>query len=302
MHNEQGARSRVLILGYGEMGHAMESLLVNRAAPQVWQRRAPAGAPPVPLEAAAEQADFVLFCVPGRAHAELATRLAGNLAPAGLCLTIAKGLAADGRTPAEVLVAAVGPHRTAALYGPMIAEEIRTGKPAFAECAAPAPESRTRIARLFHGSALRTENADDLTGLSWSVILKNVYAIAFGMADELGLGDNVRGFLAVTALDELAHIVIALGGARTTPHGLAGLGDLITTATSAGSHHRELGRQLARNDRRAVGGEGVNTLTTLRAHPRFDTAPYPLFRLVEDCVREPQDVRARFIALLRRPD
>lgn len=302
MQNEQGARTRVLILGYGEMGHAMEALLAVRAELRIWQRRPPVDASPVALEMAARQAECVFFCVPGQAHAELAARLADSLPPASLCLTVAKGLAADGRTPAEVLAAAVGADRTAVLYGPMIAEGIRAGKPAFAECAAPTPEARTRIARLFQDSNLRIELADDLAGLSWAALLKNVYAVAFGMADELGLGDNVRGFLAVTALDELARVAQLLGGARATPYRLAGLGDLITTATSAASHHYELGRQLARSDRRAVGGEGVNTLTTLRAHPRFDAAPYPLFRLVEDCVREPQDVRARFTVLLHSPN
>lgn len=298
MQNEQGARTRVLILGYGEMGHAMEALLADRAALQIWQRRPPADAPPVSLEAATAQAEFVVFCVPGQAHAELAARVAANLAPTSLCLTVAKGLAADGRTPAEVLTTAIGRERTVVLYGPMIAEEIRAQRPAFAECGSLESSAYPRVAELFAGSSLRLQTAHDLHGLSWSGMLKNVYAIAFGMADELALGDNVRGFLAVTALNELAQIVRLLGGSTQTAYRLAGLGDLITTATSTSSHHHELGRQLARNERRTLGGEGINTLTTLRAHPRFDIAPFPLFRLVEDCVREPQDVLARITGLL----
>lgn len=284
---------RVLILGYGEMGHAMERLLAARHTLTLWQRQGQTA-----LEASVPASDIILFCLPATAHAGIAARVAPQLAATGLCLTIAKGLDDQGRLPLETLSAAIGREHAAVVYGPMIAEEICAGRPAFADAAAGNPEAMARIQALFHGSALRIEPASDSTGLSWSAILKNVYAIAFGMADELQLGDNVRGFLTVTALDELARLVHQLGGARQTPYSLAGLGDLITTATSSGSHHHELGRLLARGDRHAINGEGVHTLAMLRAHPRFATDAFPLFRLIADCVREPQDVRARFTTLL----
>lgn len=287
----------MLVLGYGEMGHALETLLAPRQALRIWQRRAPAGEAAA-LETAVAASDVVLFCLPATAHAEVAARLASHLPADALCVTIAKGLGDDGRLPAEILDAAVGRTRSAVLYGPMIAEEIRAGRPAFAECGAHDPAATARIGALFAGSALILEPSGDLAGLSWSAILKNVYALAFGMSDELGLGDNVRGFLAVAALRELADIVHSLGGERTTPYRLAGLGDLITTATSAGSHHHALGRLLARQERGTLTGEAIHTLAVLRAHARFDGARFPLFRLIEDCVREPQDVRARLVAWL----
>jgi glycerol-3-phosphate dehydrogenase (NAD(P)+) len=273
----------------------MEALLGPSHAVTIWQRRGSQ-----PLTALARDSDFIIFCLPTTAHAEIAAQLTAHLPPRTLCLTIAKGLDDRGRLPAEILVDALGRERVAVIYGPMIAEELRAGRPGFAECAAPTPADSVRIAGLFGGSALRIEPASDLTGLSWSAILKNVYAIAFGMADELGLGDNVRGFLAVAALDELARLVHTLGGADRTPFRLAGLGDLITTATSVGSHHYELGRKIARG-KRDLSGEGVHTLAVLRAHPRFETQAFPLFRLVENCVRESLEVRQMFADLLRAP-
>jgi len=74
------------------------------------------------------------------------------------------------------------------------------------------------------------------------VILKNVYAIMFGVADELKLGDNMRGHLMVAAIAELSGIVQSFGGQAHTPYSYAGLGDLLTTATSEGSHHHALGQ------------------------------------------------------------
>ncbi len=288
---------RTLVLGYGEMGHAMETLLAGRHPLRVWQHRAPAFS----FEEAVAGSEIALFCLPATAHTEMAERIAPVLRKDALCLTIAKGLDERGRLPFEVISAAVGAGRVAVLYGPMIAEEIRAGKPAFAECGTGNAETHARVAALFADSALQIEAARDIAGLSWSAILKNVYAMAFGMADELDLGDNVRGLLSVAALHELSRIVRLLGSEAATPFHLAGLGDLITTATSAGSHHHDLGRQLARGVRAGLAGEGLHTLAVLRAHPRFDSTAFPLFRLIDDCAHDPQDTRAQLTAWLRSP-
>jgi len=293
-------KTRVLILGYGEMGHAMETLLGSRHALTIWQRRPPTG-PPVALDIAVPEAEVILFCLPATAHEEVAGRIRPFLSKETLCVTIAKGLDGSGRIPAEVLGESLGKEAVAVIYGPMIAEEIRAGKAAFAQFASTDTEATGRIAGLYRGSALRLEPSSDLAGLSWSAVLKNVYAIAFGLADELELGDNVRGFLTVTALHELDAIVRALGGAPATPFHLAGLGDLITTATSSGSHHHDLGRRLARSEH-GLAGEGIHTLDVLRARPRFDVSHYPLFGMLDAAVREPESAGKRCREFMNRAD
>jgi len=284
----QDKKFRVLILGHGEMGQAMEFLLAPQQALRIWQRRPPAGVAPVNLEAVVPESDVILFCLPATAHAAVAAQIAPPLRGDTLCLTIAKGLDERGRLPSAVLTDAVGSARVAVLYGPMISEEIRAGKPAFAECGTADPAAYERIAALYRDTALCLEPSRDITGLSWSAILKNVYAMAFGMADELNLGDNTRGFLAVTALHELSAIVQQLGGASATPYRLAGLGDLITTATSAGSHHHELGRLIVRNLPAALKGEGVHSLAMIEQFRPLDNTGFPLLRLIATCVREPE--------------
>jgi len=294
-------RMRVLLLGYGEMGHAMEYLLARRHTVRIWQRRPPDGAPPLDLAQTVPDSDVVLFCLPATAHTEVARLIAPFLPRTDtLCVTIAKGLDEAARLPIDCLRAVLGPRPLAVLYGPMISEEIRDGKPAFAECGSEQPEQSDRIASLFAGSALHIETAQDLAGLSWSAILKNVYALAFGMADALELGDNVRGFLSVQALHELAFLVATLGGQTATPYRLAGLGDLITTATSRGSHHHALGQRLARGERSDLAGEGTHTLALLRQHPRVGTGTCPLFHMIDVIVRTPVDVRSRMLALINQ--
>lgn len=283
---------RVLILGRGEMGQAMEFLLEPRHHVRSWQRHPPVGEPPLHLAEAVPISDFILFCLPATAHADVAALIAPLRQNDTLCVTIAKGLDEGGHLPGAVLAQAIGAQHIALLYGPMISEEIRAGKPAFAEVGVTDRNNFERIATLYRGSALHLEPARDFAGLSWSVILKNVYAMAFGMADELNLGDNTRGYLTVCALQELSAIGQCLGGEAATPYRLAGLGDLITTATSAGSHHHELGRRLVRGESN-LKGEGIHTLAMIEKFQLFDTDSFPLLRLIAACGRAPtQTARA----------
>jgi glycerol-3-phosphate dehydrogenase (NAD(P)+) len=285
-----GASSRILVLGYGEMGHAMEQLLRPRHALVVWQRRPPPGTAPVDLPTEAARADFVLFCLPAAPHHDVAQRLAPHLGADTVCVTLAKGLDDEGRTATQALAAAFKDRRTqAVLYGPMIAEEIRAGRPAFACAGSENPVVAHRTVQLFANSALRPEPAADVVGLSWCGVLKNVYALLFGIADGLALGDNVRGYLAMACARELGEIVAHMGGRRESAHGLAGLGDLVTTATSASSRHHELGQRLARGDTHDLVSEGVHTLQVLARTRPFDAARFPLFRLAGDCVRSPHE-------------
>lgn len=295
----QNNKNRVLVLGHGEMGRAMEFLLASRHLLRIWQRHPSPDLAPVDLETAVPESDVILFCLPAVAHASVAALIAPYLQGATLCLTIAKGLDAHGRLPAEILAEAVGLERVVVLYGPMISEEIRAGKPAFSECGTPRDTAYPQINALFRGTTLHIKQSRDITGLSWSAVLKNVYAMAFGMADELHLGDNARGLLTVIALHELSALVQHLGGERTTPYQLAGLGDLITTATSAGSHHHELGRLIVRNTRNALTGEGVHTLNVLRNAGRFTAASFPLFNLIDACLLEPGAARAQITEFFR---
>ena len=284
-------RFDVLILGYGEMGRAMEYLLSAQHNISIWEKFPAAGFHSVVLEEAVAEADFVLFCLPVNPHREIVTHIKPLLKHDSICLSIAKGLDEAGQTAAQILADVLGAqHHYVLLYGPMISEEIRTGRSAFAQLGCRQDAVRSRTCELFRGSHLYIDYTDDISGISWSVILKNVYAMLFGIADELKLGDNMRGFLAVEAIRELDRIVRSMGGQAGSPYHLAGLGDLITTATSENSHHHSLGRQLARGDVSGISGEGVHTLAMVEKHSLFAEDDYPLFKLVHTIVRNPDQV------------
>ena len=300
----RNARLQVLVMGHGEMGHAMQFLLGSRHDLEIWERTPRPGGRPVAPETLAHNRDVVLFCVPAAPHFDLVSRLLPVLSRRTLCLSIAKGLDEQGRTPTDVFSQVLGttiPHGV--LYGPMIAEEIRAGKPAFAQLAVNDGGGGLRTAvALFEGTGLHIEAVSDRVGIAWSAALKNVYAIAFGIADELGLGDNMRGHLTVGALAEISAITAHAGSLAATPYRLAGLGDLITTATSSGSHHHELGRLLVRGQGHAIRGEGIHTLDILRQRAAITPAAYPLLAFIDACVRDPNNIHAKVVSYLDAHD
>jgi glycerol-3-phosphate dehydrogenase (NAD(P)+) len=131
----------------------------------------------------------------------MASRIAPHLAEGSLCLTIAKGLDEMGRTAAQVFesVFTNGQHY-GVIYGPMISAEFLDGQHGFADVVLSDAADFALTESLFRGSKLVCQQAADMHGRSWSVILKNVYAIMFGVSDELKLGKNMRGHLMVAAI------------------------------------------------------------------------------------------------------
>ena len=293
-------RHRILILGHGEMGQAIAHLLRGQQV-DIWEKFPQGNFKSVVLEDAARHADIVIFCLPVNPHREIVEQITPYLRKSCVCVSIAKGLDEAGHTAAQIFAKNLPLHQVyALLYGPMISEEIRADRYAFAQLGSNDAGADHKLRTCFHGSHLYIEQTSDITGISWSVILKNVYALLFGMADELKLGDNMRGFLVVAALRELNQIVCEMGGQANSSYHLAGLGDLITTATSNDSHHHELGRKLARGETQGIEGEGIHTLKMVNRHRLFTIADYPLFKLTDDIIQQPQEIKKRFGEYLKQ--
>ena len=287
-------KQRVLIVGYGEMGHAMQHLLQRRHAISVWHCDTPDGMV-IPLTEAAADKDVIVLCIPTGPLHEVVAELKTAMHEDTLLISISKGLDDKGRVAFDAVSSALGsstPH--VVIYGPMISEELRADRPGFAQVGSPDPEWAQRTLSLFADSGLYLTATADTTGISWCAVLKNIYAMAFGMADELKLGDNVRGYLATVTMQELAAISRQKGGTEAAPYGLAGLGDLLTTATSIDSHHHALGMQLARGERENLAGEGTHTIRLIGQLNLIDTRVYPLMRLIQEIVLAESDVRGKW--------
>ncbi|MFD2265462.1 NAD(P)H-dependent glycerol-3-phosphate dehydrogenase [Lacibacterium aquatile] len=185
----------------------------------------------------------LLLAVPSAALPALAVRLAmlPGKAPLVLC---AKGFAANGRLGTLALAESLPGRSIAVLSGPSFAAEVMDGKPTALVIAHDKAGQAERLMQTLAAPGLRPYASTDTVGVQAGGALKNVLAIACGICDGLQLGDNARAALVTRGLGELTRLGMALGGKAETMAGLAGLGDLILTATSGQSRNYALGRRL----------------------------------------------------------
>ncbi len=273
------AKKDVLILGFGEMGHAMKTLLQPFHNVMIWNRSSVAGHYFDALESLIPEADVIILCIPTQAYQDLILKIRPLLNDDTLIIGLAKGLNDQGLTATEILKKELKHY--ALLYGPMIAEELIRGNAGFADVGYHLNADKDLIQTLFANTMLYLHFSEDIAGIGWSAVLKNVYALAFGMIDELDLGKNVRGFFITMAVNEINTIARLFGAYKTSSYGFAGLGDLETTASSEDSRHHTLGRRIARCDFSNMYAEGIHTLSMIEKFQRFNAVNYPLFHTIK---------------------
>ena len=155
------AGKTVLVLGYGEMGHAMQVLLDGQHDLHFWDKFPAAGMRNAVVAEVAPQADFVIFCLPARPHREVAEMILPMLKAKCICIGIAKGLNDDGQTAVQVFSDVFGSAGIdyAFLYGPMISEELRAGKHGFADAVLSETADFSTLHSLFLGTRLVCQQA-----------------------------------------------------------------------------------------------------------------------------------------------
>jgi len=199
------------------------------------------------LEEALSGAELALAAVPVAGLRELCTRLAaaGCTVPfVWLCKGFEEG---SGLLPHQIVAQSpLREVRCGVLSGPSFALEVAQGLPCALTLAAADRDFARSAAALVHGARLRVYHSADLVGVEIGGAVKNVLAIAVGICDGLGLGQNARAALITRGLAEIVRLGVALGGAPETLMGLAGAGDLILTATGDLSRNRRVGLELAR--------------------------------------------------------
>ena len=180
-------------------------------------------------------AEVVLVCVPTRGIRDMAGKLAHMIPPAALLVSTVKGIERETLLrPSKILQDVLGNRSVVAIGGPCHAEEAAVGMPASIVAACENPVDAEKVQQLLSNDRLRVYSNTDTVGVELAGALKNVIAIAAGIGDGLGLGDNARAALITRGLAEIVRFGVALGASRETFYGLAGIGDLVVTC---GSHH-----------------------------------------------------------------
>lgn len=325
----------ITVLGAGAWGTALAHHLADRHSTLLWARNAAlveqlthdknnqTYLPGVPLasslryeadllasleHAAAEDALCIIATPVAGLRALCKTMRELNCIPAHL-IWLCKGFEVASRClPHQVVAAELGAHRSCgALSGPSFAREVAQGLPVALTIASQSVACRDAAVRALHHAAMRIYTADDVIGVEVGGAVKNVLAIAAGIADGLELGLNARAALITRGLAEMTRLGVALGARAETFMGLAGLGDLILTATGDLSRNRTVGLQLATGrplaDILATLGhiaEGVRCAPEVLALAQAQAVEMPVTQAVCSVLFDGCAPRAAAYALLQR--
>lgn len=262
-------RMRVAVVGAGSWGTTVAHLAAQNGPTMLWARNAElaqaidtdhrndrylAGYDLHPdlratsdLEEAVGNADVLVMGVPTHGFRDTLKEVAKHLRPWVPVVSLAKGFEIGSKLRMSQLCHQELPgHPVAVLTGPNLAKEILAG---FAAAAVVATEDEfigSELRRCFHTDLFRVYTNADVCGSEIGGALKNVIAIAAGMADGLGAGDNTRAAVITRGLAEISRLGVAMGGQPATFAGLAGMGDLVATCISPQSRNRYVGEQLGK--------------------------------------------------------
>lgn len=215
-------------------GHS-ERLLPGVALPTDWKIEAD-------FQKAIAGREVLVMAIPSQAFRQVAAKLAGH---SGIFVSVTKGIEFEtGETMSRILREQAPANRVAALSGPSFAREVALGIPTTVVCASESDGTARTVQGLFHRPEFRIYRSTDVLGVEYGGALKNVIAIAAGVSDGLGYGDNTKAGLVTRSLSEMRRLGMACGAQSETFAGLSGLGDLMLTCFSKQSRNRDLGHRL----------------------------------------------------------
>jgi len=260
---------KVGLLGGGSWGTTVASLVARNAPVVLWARNAetvqeintrhsnetylPGARLPEKLRATADigeavaGADVVVMGIPSQNFRSVLQEVRKHIRPWVPVISLTKGLELDTRMRMTEIIAEVMPgHPVGVLTGPNLAREIMAGQAAASVIAMEDATILRELQCLFSSGLFRVYTNTDVVGCELGGVLKNIIAIAVGMGDGLGAGDNTRAALITRGLAEISRLGCAMGGQPETFAGLAGIGDMIATCTSPQSRNRHVGMELGR--------------------------------------------------------
>jgi glycerol-3-phosphate dehydrogenase (NAD(P)+) len=260
--------ARVAVIGAGSWGTTVASLTASNAPTVLWAR-SPELAEEIrvshtnerylpeaelhpelgathSLEEATASADVLVMAVPSHGFRSVLQQASPHVRPWIPVVSLTKGLEQGSRLRMTQVVDELLPgHPVGVLTGPNVAKEVIDGLAAAAVVAMPDEHVAQALQAILKTRLFRVYTSTDVVGAEIAGALKNVVAIAAGMAEGLGAGDNTRALVIARSLAELTRLGVAMGGHPATFAGLAGMGDLVATCISPHGRNRHVGEQLA---------------------------------------------------------
>jgi glycerol-3-phosphate dehydrogenase (NAD(P)+) len=264
------------------------------------------------LEVALDSAEIVLFATPTHALRSVATNVKPFITGKEIIVTVSKGIEKDTlMTPTQILVSVfdgiILEDQIGVLSGPSHAEEVSKFKPTTVVAAAYSKRVARIIQETFMTPMFRVYLNQDIIGVEIGAALKNIMAIAAGIADGADMGDNAIAALITRGLHEMKRMGVAMGASQDTFSGLTGLGDLIVTCTSEHSRNRYVGYNIGQGkklDEIITGmnmvAEGVKTTDSVNQWAEKNNIEMPITRAVHKVLFDNMDPTDALIELMTR--
>ena len=202
------------------------------------------------LREAVDGAEMIVTAVPSQALRETAASFAGLSLAGKVVVNVAKGIELkSGKRMSEVLLETLPGldlSQVAVLYGPSHAEEVAREQPTTVVACSVSEQTARKVQEAFHTRYFRVYLNTDLVGVEIAGSVKNIIAIAAGISDGLGFGDNAKAAIITRGLAEISRLSAKLGGDPVTMSGLSGIGDLVVTCLSRHSRNRHVGEQIGK--------------------------------------------------------
>jgi glycerol-3-phosphate dehydrogenase (NAD(P)+) len=260
---------RVAVVGAGSWGTTVAGLTCHNADTLLWARRKELAdelnadhtnssyLPDIRLPEAlrsscdlaevVHDADVIVMAVPSHGFRDVLVEVAEHARPWVPVLSLTKGLEqGTQKRMTEVINEVLPDHPAGVLTGPNLAREVAVGHPAAAVVAMADRRIARALRPLFAGPSFLVFTNLDIVGCEVAAVVKNVLAIAAGMVDGMGFGDNTKATLLTRGLTEMTRLGVALGGQSLTFSGLAGMGDLVATCSSSKSRNHTVGEELGK--------------------------------------------------------
>ena len=322
-------RSKIAVLGGGSWGTTTASVISRQCDATLWARdkqivdeinqnhtnsRYLADATlhtkltaTTELQVAVENADAVLIAVPSSHFREVLVSALPDMPRDIPVISLSKGLEKGSRMRMTEIIRDVSPHCIpGVLTGPNLAREIVAGQAAASVLALEEHDAALALQAVLNVGLFRVYTNQDVIGCELGGVLKNIIAIAVGMGDGLGAGDNTRAALITRGLAEMSRLGEALGGKTETFAGLAGMGDMIATCTSPQSRNRHVGMELAKGrsiediiDSMHMVAEGVKSAPTVIELAREKGISLPISEDVYRVIIGESNARGVYRGLLR---
>jgi glycerol-3-phosphate dehydrogenase (NAD(P)+) len=260
------------------------------------------------MEDAVGDADVIIMAVPSHGFRAVAAEAAPFLRPWVPIVSLSKGIERDTLLRMTEVAAEEMPGRpVGVMTGPNLAREIMAGQPAASVVAIPDATIASELQRILTQPTLRVYTNPDVVGCEVAGVVKNVIAIAAGMAEGMGFGDNTRATLITRGLAEMTRLGTALGGDPATFAGLAGMGDLIATCSSKQSRNNSVGLALGQGqtieailDSMHMVAEGVKSSPSVLDLARKHGVEMPITEQVVAVCHHGHTAREALTALMSR--